>query len=214
MASKKQNTIEEGLDRMVQSTNKPRGGGKQDVGDTISSSMLKLKNLIMDRNRAITEKNDGVATLVTLLRQDMDKIQEKVKDLGTRTDGVDEIVGTYASTLTDHEQWLKMQGTTLGDLRDGLRRNNVRILGLPEGTESTPVETFLESWLPTVLPGIESKGGLQVDRAHRSPGGKPKPGVQPRMLIAGMQRYKDKTNVLAAAHAKRNVEFFGNRISF
>ncbi|KAJ1166558.1 hypothetical protein NDU88_006957 [Pleurodeles waltl] len=133
------------------------------MGDPLLLSMLELKNSILECNRAITEKTDGVATAVTLLRQDLDKMRNRVKYLGTGADRVDEIVGSHATTLTDHERSLKMQEAKLEDVEDRSQRNNVHILGLPEGTESIPVEQFLESWLPTVLPGLESEGGLQVD---------------------------------------------------
>ncbi|KAJ1169917.1 hypothetical protein NDU88_001803 [Pleurodeles waltl] len=139
--------------------------------DPISPFMLKLKNVIMDCSMAITEKINGVATLVMLLRQNLDKMWDRVKDMGMRVDGMDEIVGTHAFTLTDHEQRLKMLGAKLADLDDRSGHNNVCILGLPEGTESVLVEQFLESWLPTVLKRLESERGLHVDRAHRTPGG-------------------------------------------
>ncbi|KAJ1153539.1 hypothetical protein NDU88_006298 [Pleurodeles waltl] len=50
-------------------------------------SMLELKTLIMEGNKAITEKIDGVATKVALMQQDMDKLRDKVQDMGTRMDG-------------------------------------------------------------------------------------------------------------------------------
>ncbi|KAJ1109599.1 hypothetical protein NDU88_006959 [Pleurodeles waltl] len=80
--------------------------------------------------------------------------------------------------------------------------------------ETTPVEQCLEAWMPTVFPGLRGEEGIQVDRAHRTPGGKPKPGAPPCMFIARLLQYKDKLNVLTAAHAQGDVEYNGNRIFF
>ncbi|KAJ1111019.1 hypothetical protein NDU88_008357 [Pleurodeles waltl] len=46
-------------------------------------STLELKQLILEGNRAITEKIDGVAITVVLIRQDMDKMGDRVGELGT-----------------------------------------------------------------------------------------------------------------------------------
>ncbi|KAJ1109420.1 hypothetical protein NDU88_006781 [Pleurodeles waltl] len=50
---------------------------------------------------------------------------------------------------------------------------------------------------------------LPVDRAHRTPGGRPKPGVPPRMLIMRMLLYEDKEEARKAG----TVEYNGNRNS-
>ncbi|KAJ1203306.1 hypothetical protein NDU88_007094 [Pleurodeles waltl] len=95
-----------------------------------------------------------------LLRQNVDKLRNQVKDLGTRAHGVAELLSSHISQLRDHEWHMQQQETKPADLKDRSRRNNERILGLPEGTEMTPVELFAESWLPTVLPGLNVEGEL------------------------------------------------------
>ncbi|KAJ1191120.1 hypothetical protein NDU88_000436 [Pleurodeles waltl] len=72
-ASQTQHMIEEGLAKMAQSI-KP--GEEHEMGETVSPSMLELKNLILEGNKAFTEKNYGVAitnTWVAGYRQDLGK---------------------------------------------------------------------------------------------------------------------------------------------
>ncbi|KAJ1214184.1 hypothetical protein NDU88_001810 [Pleurodeles waltl] len=137
----------------------------------------------------------------------MDKMRERVKDLGTRTDDISKELGTHSTQLADQERWLQPQEAMLEVLEDTSRCNNVCVLGLPGGTETTPVEQFLESWLVEILCGLGNEGVLLVGRAHRTPGGKSKPGAPPRMLIMQMLRYKDKMNIVAEARQKGNVEY-------
>lgn len=79
------------------------------------------------------------------------------------------------------------------------RRCNVRIVGLPEGTEGPDPVKFLEKWIPEYLQMDTKAGRLKLDRAHRSSA--PKPGVDqhPRPLIMKFHNYADKQRVMEAA---------------
>ncbi|KAJ1197411.1 hypothetical protein NDU88_001271 [Pleurodeles waltl] len=99
--AKQRHTIEEGLARMSQSTNP---GEEQVMADITTLSLLELKTLILEGNKAITKKIDGVAMTVVLMRQELAKMREKVKDLGTRTTGLKDNVTAHTSQLTDYER--------------------------------------------------------------------------------------------------------------
>ncbi|KAJ1105747.1 hypothetical protein NDU88_003152 [Pleurodeles waltl] len=121
-------TIEDGLASMAQSVSPAE---EQEMGEIATPSMLQLKSFILEHNKAILGRIDGVATTVTLLRQDMDKMEGKVKDLETRADGMEEIVRAPTTTLTEHECRPQMQDAQLSDLEDRLQHNYNPILGLP-----------------------------------------------------------------------------------
>ncbi|KAJ1178475.1 hypothetical protein NDU88_003721 [Pleurodeles waltl] len=103
---------------------------EQTNGEVIPPSTLDIKNFILERNKAITKKIGGVAITVALLHQDMEKMKEHMKDLGTSADGVEEILGAHTSQLADQEIRLKLQEAKLAYIEDRSRCNNVRILGL------------------------------------------------------------------------------------
>ncbi|KAJ1180928.1 hypothetical protein NDU88_006139 [Pleurodeles waltl] len=143
----------------------------------------------------------------------MDKIRNRVNDLGTRTDDMIEMLCPHSTQLSDQERRLQAQEVKLADLEDRSRLNNVCILRLPEGTKTNPVEQFLESWLTEILPELGNAVEMAVDRGHRTPGGKPKPGALLRMAIMRIPQYKDKMNILAEAQ-KNTVEYKGKINSF
>ncbi|KAJ1198699.1 hypothetical protein NDU88_002538 [Pleurodeles waltl] len=66
-----------------------------------------------------------------------------------------------------------MQEAKLADLEDRSQHSNVRILGLTEETETTPVERILKSWLPTILLGLESEGNCRRTELIELQGVKP-----------------------------------------
>ncbi|KAJ1177487.1 hypothetical protein NDU88_002742 [Pleurodeles waltl] len=166
-------------------------------------SMLDIKNVIFEGNKAITEKIDRVAIMVAVLSQDM----------GTRADGVEEILGAHTSQQAEEERGLKLQGTKLTDLEGRSHINNLHILGLPEGMETVPVEQFLVKWLPKCM-RIGTEVEMTVNRAHRTPGGRPKSRAPSTMMIAGMLPYKDKISILVAACQQGEIELHWSRISF
>ncbi|KAJ1155357.1 hypothetical protein NDU88_008087 [Pleurodeles waltl] len=65
----------------------------------------------------------------------MEKLKERVKDLNTRADSAQKILGAHTNQLVDQERHLKQHEAKLGDLEGRSWRNNVLILGVPEGKE-------------------------------------------------------------------------------
>ncbi|KAJ1160231.1 hypothetical protein NDU88_000733 [Pleurodeles waltl] len=110
------------------------------MGETVPPTTLDIKSLILEGNNAITEKIDGLDITVALMHQDMEKMRERVKDLGIRTDSAKEILGAHTSRLADQEWCLKQQEAKMADLEDRSPRNNVCMLEVPEDMETTPIE--------------------------------------------------------------------------
>ncbi|KAL7868203.1 hypothetical protein SRHO_G00095870 [Serrasalmus rhombeus] len=92
------------------------------------------------------------------------------------------------------------------DLEGRSRRNNLRLIGVPEGPSSCST-TAVAALLKEAL-GLEKEPLL--DRSHRSLHPKPKPGERPRAIICRCHHYKDCVDILRRAkELKRiNVEDF------
>ncbi|KAI4827640.1 hypothetical protein KUCAC02_031023 [Chaenocephalus aceratus] len=91
------------------------------------------------------------------------------------------------ATLTDSNVKLLAKVT---DLESRSRRNNIRIVGLPESIEGPHPSTFFPKLLMEVFgEGVFGEGVLdsppEYDRAHRSLTDKPKPGQRSRPVTAG-----------------------------
>ena len=69
------------------------------------------------------------------------------------------------------------------DLEGRLRRNNIRIFGLPEDTEGSSATIYLEQFLKAELELPEGTN-LQIQRAHLALAQKPIPNAAPRSIIA------------------------------
>ncbi|KAJ1159818.1 hypothetical protein NDU88_000323 [Pleurodeles waltl] len=87
--------------------------------DPEPDSTLEFKQLILKGNRLITEKIDGVAITVALLRQDMDKMHDLIAELSNRVDDTTDTLETLSRQLMDQEKQLQRQeGYESQDLSD------------------------------------------------------------------------------------------------
>ena len=80
----------------------------------------------------------------------------------------------------------------IDDLDNRGRRCNIRIVGLPEGSEGSDSVKFLKKWVPKYLQMDTKAGRLKLDQAHRSLALKPSAGQRPRPLIVKFHNFTDK----------------------
>uniref|UniRef100_H3ALB8 L1 transposable element RRM domain-containing protein n=1 Tax=Latimeria chalumnae TaxID=7897 RepID=H3ALB8_LATCH len=101
----------------------------------------------------------------------------------------------------------------IDDLENRSCRNNIRILGFPEGIEGNNPSSFLSKTLPDLL-GFDSSEPLEIERAHCSLGPRPLPDKRPRAFIMKLLRYPAREKILRAAREKGCSVWQGNNISF
>nr|XP_014347658.1 PREDICTED: uncharacterized protein LOC106704657 [Latimeria chalumnae] len=106
------------------------------------------------------------------------------------------------------EMWDKIQ-----DLENRSRRNNIRVLGIPEGIEGNGVSgpALLLTVLRDCLP-LESADAIEVERAHRTLGPRPPPDQRPRPIIARFLRFQDRERILRLAREAGELRWRGRSI--
>lgn len=102
----------------------------------------------------------------------------------------------------------------LEDLKNRSRRNNVRVIGIPEGTKGNHPSAFIETLLLEVFGEQSFTRKPQVDRAHRSLAPPSKPNQDPRPFIVRMHHYQMRELILRLAREKGQVLYKGSRIHF
>ncbi|KAI4802297.1 hypothetical protein KUCAC02_020145 [Chaenocephalus aceratus] len=92
----------------------------------------------------------------------------------------------------------------LTDLESRSRRNNIRIIGLPESIEGPHPSTFFSEILAEVLGDI----------AHRALSNKPGLGQRPRPVVIRLHRFQQKDKIIHEARAKRGkLQYRGTPIA-
>ncbi|KAM9316655.1 proto-oncogene tyrosine-protein kinase ROS [Gastrophryne carolinensis] len=168
----------------------------------------------------VTGKTDYGAKFDTLqeqfnyFRHDLDKIRDRAGEAERRIGEAEDRLSTHTGEIAT----LRRQVTTLmgraEDAEDRNRRNNVRILGLPEKAEGASPEQFVENLIKETLAPVNLTTFFTVERAHRIPMRPLPPGTPPRPFIFKVLHYRDRDAILAAARMKGAVTFNNARLSF
>uniref|UniRef100_A0A8B9GUN5 L1 transposable element RRM domain-containing protein n=1 Tax=Astyanax mexicanus TaxID=7994 RepID=A0A8B9GUN5_ASTMX len=85
----------------------------------------------------------------------------------------------------------------LAELEDRSRRNNLRLVGLPEGLEGDDAIGFIQKHLPVWIPSLAGRA-FEIERAHRVYSGASNTAFKPGSLIFKLLRYNDRQLNLAA----------------
>uniref|UniRef100_H3AJZ0 L1 transposable element RRM domain-containing protein n=1 Tax=Latimeria chalumnae TaxID=7897 RepID=H3AJZ0_LATCH len=148
---------------------------------TTSATLVELKDLISGLNHRVASE------------------EQRVSNVEDAQQNLNREVTELKKTNIQHDQENRAQ------------RNNVRIVGFPEGVEHGRPIKFLQETLLELLK-LPSGTSLEVERAHRSLAPKPAEGQRPRPFIVRFLRYPVREQILTAARSLGTLEWNGSRI--
>ncbi|KAJ1133230.1 hypothetical protein NDU88_011527 [Pleurodeles waltl] len=105
---------------------------------------------------------------------------------------------TQINTSQVREQDFIYLRSKLTDMEDRSRRDNIRILGIPENEEGSDMQTFLTSTLPKMIP-LDFDPPLEFQRAHRIGPKRSDNSSRPRPIIACLLRHNQTRQILQVA---------------
>ncbi|KAJ1168021.1 hypothetical protein NDU88_008403 [Pleurodeles waltl] len=138
--------------------------------------------------------DNAIATLTVETRSmglDIAGFQSQISGLDQRVATVE----TQMASWTDRDLELSHLCSKLTDLEDRSRRNNVRLLGFPEGAEGADILSYLRDILPK-LTSITFDPPLEFQRAHRLGHKRQVGSDRPRPIIASMLRHMQARQLL------------------
>lgn len=146
----------------------------------------------------LTNKIEAVQLDVGLIRQDLDKLCSRVSE-------VEQCVGQTEDTVMEHTASIRTLQTKVRTLEFNVdddenrnRRNNLRILGMPEKAEEL---------LRSLLPDAQFSPYFTMERAHQVPPVPGLPGSNPCTLIFHLLNFKDHDETLWAARRAGELKF-------
>lgn len=134
------------------------------------------------------------------IRGDLDRVTTSAKSANDRVNSLQATAREDRRTVIQLQKQLDELTEKLTDLEDRSRRNNVRIVGLPEGAEGSDAVSYLKANLPLWIPSLKGQS-IDIERAHRvyhdADDAKPN---KPRTLIFKLLRWQDRSDILSGAH--------------
>ncbi len=139
------------------------------------------------------------------LREEFEAIATETKQTRDRVDSVQAAAREDKRTVTDLKDQLERLTEKMTDMEDRCRRNNVRLVGLPEGMEGPDAAGFLRANLSKWIPSLRGHD-IEIDRAHRVYDGG-RGSDRPCTLIFRVLRWHDRSEILKGARQAYPVKF-------
>lgn len=136
-----------------------------------------------------------VSMNVTLLRADVAKINTQIREVEIKTEDMAILQLQVSELQLAHKQMV----AKLDDQEGRSRRNNSRLVGIPESVKGPALELIVEDIIQNHLQPRGLSNFLSVERAHRVPRGHPRPGALPRPVLARLLNFRDRDVILQVA---------------
>ena len=119
----------------------------------------------------------------------------------------------FTAAEQNKEKRMKRNEDSLRDLWDNIKRNNIHIIGVPEGEEREkgPKKIF-EEIIVENFPNMGKEIATQVQEVQRVQYKINPRRNRPRHIVVKLAKIKDKEKLLKAAREKRQVAYKGTRI--
>ena len=178
--------------KMIQDLRKRMEAKIQKMQEMFNKDLDELKNKQTEMNNTIIEMKttlEGINSRIT-------EAEEWISDLADR-------MMEFTAVEQNKEKRMKRNEDSLRDLWDNIQRNNIRIIGAPEGEEREKgPEKIYEEIIVENFPNMGKEIATQVQEAQRVPY-----RINPRRntlrhIVIKLAKIKDKEKLLKAARGK------------
>uniref|UniRef100_H2ZTN0 L1 transposable element RRM domain-containing protein n=1 Tax=Latimeria chalumnae TaxID=7897 RepID=H2ZTN0_LATCH len=146
------------------------------------------------------------------LKASQDRLGTRMLEAEWRISKIEDDAEEETQTIKQLEQRLITAAERIEDLENRSRRNNIRIVGFPEGVEGGNPTKFLQSVLTELL-DLSKDMPLEIEQAHRALGPHPTPGQCPRAFVIKLLRFPTRELLLRVAKNKGQLKWEQHRIS-
>lgn len=180
---------------------------KRDICDKLDSKIDAVTHTLRFEISSVKEEFKAA---VSSLQATVNSQGATIKDLEVSATTCSDDLSSLQATVKTLKEEVKHLQTKCEDLEGRSRRNNIRLIGVPEGAETPDPREFTSQLLQDLLKLDEPP---LLDRAHRALGPKPKTGAPPRPLLVRVHYFHIKEKMLRQAGANTPLLFQGKKIS-
>lgn len=155
--------------------------------ETITNSQ-KLRREFEDEIGKLRRDHTDIAAEQAAMAKSLNDALERIAELDRRND------------VQSRE--MKRLHEKCTDLESRSRRQNLRIIRVPEGAEGASATRFMADFFTEVLGPENFTSPVIIDRAHRSLASKPKSGGRPRPILVRLHYFAEKERILGISKGK------------
>lgn len=166
----------------------------------------KISNKILS---TINERFDKFEGDFRSLQSSVREFAERVETVECQARDHDSRLCSLEAALTDLQKTNKALKAKVNDLEGRSRRNNIKIIGIPEGEEQGRPTEFVAALIPKLLGETHFQRPLVIDRAHRALKPRPSGGERPRIIMARVHFFQEKELIL---RRDRALDYNGHKV--
>ena len=178
--------------KMIQNLVKRMEAKIKKMQEMFNKDLQELKNKQIEMNNTITEMKttlEGINSRIT-------EAEEQISDLEDR-------MVEFTAEEQNKEKRMKRREDSRSDLWDNIKRNNIHVIGVPEGEEREKgPEKIFEEIIVENVPNMGKEIATQVQEAQRVPYRINLRRNMLRHIVIKLAKIKDKEKVLKAAREK------------
>lgn len=181
-----------------------------------SELLVELRKLRRENGDAFQDTKQSLNRLETSVGE----IKQQMEKLDKRLTTVEHRVSNAEDRSIRHERalgYLLRREARLtakqDDMENRLRRNNIRVYGIPEEAEGKEMVPFMVEFFRTTLT-LKDDVEIKLERAHRAIAPKPKTKASTRSIIVRFLDFSVKQAVLQQAWKQRDITFQGQKVYF
>uniref|UniRef100_A0A8C5Q8A4 Uncharacterized protein n=1 Tax=Leptobrachium leishanense TaxID=445787 RepID=A0A8C5Q8A4_9ANUR len=155
------------------------------------------------------EKLGRLSTTIESVLSQLTSQTQRLTEVEERVSTLEDDVHPLKAQMDAQQSIIQTLTEKLDDLENRSRRNNLRIIGLPETVKGRALQEWAFNWLPTHLGFDALDLPLAVERVHRvGPDLNPQSG-RPRVVIMRLLNFVDKSKLLQAFHRANVLDYNG-----
>lgn len=154
----------------------------------------------------LTGKIYSMQLEIGLILKDIDKFRARLTEVECRVGDTEDMVRDHTTSLHALTTKVKALAYRAGDSENHNRRNKLRILGLPEGSEDPNPAAFTEHLLHGLLSNLCHRMCLRMSAARGAPG---PPRAPPRTFILCLLNFCDRDLALRESRKIEALRFEG-----
>ena len=107
----------------------------QDLGIRMEAKIEKMQEKINKDLQELKNKQTEMTNTITEMKTTLEGIDSRITEAEERISDLEDKVVQFTAAEQNKEKRMKRNEDSLEDLWDNIKRNNIRIIGVPEGEE-------------------------------------------------------------------------------
>ena len=186
--------------KMIQDLRKRMEAKIEKMQEMFNKDLEELKNKHLEK---LKNKQTEMNSTITEMKNTLEGINSRITDAEERISDLEDTMVEFTATEQNKEKRMKRNEDYLRDLRDNIKRNNIRMIGVPEGEKREKGrEKILEEIIVENFPNKGKKIATQVQEVQRVPGRINPRRNTTRHIVIKLTKIKDKEKLLKATREK------------